>query len=62
MWLLAYAYQFGRWGFPQNDTVAIHWYEQLAAQWKREAERGESEAQSTLKVLREFARVSGKGT
>lgn len=61
MWLLAYAYQFGRWSFPQNHTLSFEWYERLTAEWKRQAARGESDARTTLEVLRKFAKQSGQG-
>lgn len=47
---LAFAYQFGRAGFPRHQTQALRWYRRLVAKLREDAAQGDADAQGFFAV------------
>lgn len=46
IWIVAYSYQIGKWGFPVNKVKSSYWNRQLLMNWRKDIDRGKRDAQS----------------
>ncbi len=54
MWLIAFSYQRGRFGFPNSKGCSMYWYRLLAKHWNNNARKGDPVAKDILKYLAKY--------
>jgi len=54
--VLATCFQFGHYGFPQNQDIANHWWYMHHRQLKNRADAGDNDAERAMKLLSDIAK------
>lgn len=54
MWLIAFNYQMGAWGFPRDPDKSVYWYRLLIKKWHEDADNGDTDALGVLDVIHQY--------
>jgi len=53
IWIAAYSYQLGKWGFLVDKVKSSYWNRQLLMNWRKDINRGKKDAQGLFGDIRE---------